>query len=269
MSSESEPQTAQQRATEHLGTVVRHHGDRWQVVAIEDAPDDDLTSNDPTLVGEKPDGTTYRWGLSIFEDLEVVTDELDAPERPEPVVPISVQDGLVSESKYYQDNAVVRCNDCGELVREPDATPAMGDPTDAHDHDHWRCDSCSPFADTEANPLDVSEADLEACPYARWSDRLQAWTIGSDYRVDDGKWRPDCVEPATVDVEPSGEVESDESVLIADGGVESEPQTDHDVEDVKCAKCGQSVDGDWEDNHPEPLCYGCSHGQNEIEEARR
>lgn len=28
-----------------------------------------------------------------------------------------------------------------------------------------------------------------------------------------------------------------------------------------CAKCGQEIDGDWDDDHPEPLCYGCSHGQ--------
>lgn len=36
-------------------------------------------------------------------------------------------------------------------------------------------------------------------------------------------------------------------------------------EEVPCSKCGKPVEMDNNDSHPEPLCYGCSHGQDEID----
>lgn len=45
--------------------------------------------------------------------------------------------------------------------------------------------------------------------------------------------------------------------------------TDTDADDTDpelCIKCGQEVDGDWDDSHPEPLCFGCSHMQNGIDD---
>ncbi|MFD1527316.1 hypothetical protein [Halolamina salina] len=230
------------RAESYLGTVVRDQRTRYQEPEIESPTDAPMLKDEPTIVGETPDGHRKSWGLSIFEDLEVVTTELEAPDRPAPVVEMSVQEGLITESIHYQSNAVVECECCGELVREPDATPHMGEPTDAHDHSSWRCDSCSSFSDEEAEGLDVDEDDLESCPFARWSDRLQAWTIGSDYRIDDGLWQPDEVESATVETpsgtgtcdcsspswdeleeestESSAENDGSEPVLVTDGGVD-------------------------------------------------
>lgn len=233
----------EQSAESYLGAVVRDKGNRYQVVDIESPVDHPMLADNPTIVGETPDGHQMRWGLSIFEELEIVTDDLDAPDRPEPVVPISVQEGLLTESKHVQKNAVVECRECGELVREPDATPHMGDPTDAHDHSAWTCDSCSSFSDEEADVLDIDEDDLESCPYARWSDRLQAWTIGSDSRIDDGLWQPDEVEPATVETPTESETcdqttpteaESSGQVAMTDGGVDA----DEEIE-IRCDGCGK------------------------------
>jgi len=195
----SEPAEGEREATDYLGTVVRYQGKRWQIVAVEDPPADPLIGGEATLVGETPAGGTYRWGLEIVADLSIVRDDLNVPERPDPVVAMDLQEGVFREKTYYQDNAVVRCADCAALVRESDAVAYAGDPADAHDYDRWVCDSCSTLIDGEAEALDVSEADLEDCPFVRWSDRLAAWTVGADYRVDDGSWRPDCIEPVTVD----------------------------------------------------------------------
>lgn len=185
-------------AETYLGAVVAKGNDRYRVIDIEHRDyDDPLLANEPSIVAETRDGGRRSWGLSCFPDDDVIG-HVGVPDRTDAVVPISVQNGLLTESRHSQNNGVVTCRDCDEFVREPEATPHRGEPTDAHSHAAWTCDSCSVFTDDSetATTLDLSEDDLDDCPWARWSDRMQMWTIGSDYRRDDGLWMPESQQDA-------------------------------------------------------------------------
>jgi len=212
---ETDSDTNDRGPEQYLGAIVRDTGTRYQIVALEDTPAAPELKTEPTLVGETDDGHTKRWGFSTFTNsVDVLSTEPSPPERPDPVVPLSVQSGLLTERIHYQNNGVVRCSECGDYVREPDATPVADNPAETHSYARWTCHTCSDSAliDGNADALDLDTSALEACPYARWSDHMQLWTLGSDYRRDDSLWQPDEIEPAqTIPPEQKTSYEADAS----------------------------------------------------------